>query len=452
LTYPAAFDTAAARTEVVMGVRTWRIVARRGWVVFGCLAVLGLGQAEARPVDPTATPYIALGDFEDTFGQAFGKVDKTIVGYFDLLQRFTGARLLELPGAQRVGQFDTFIREAQSSLDSIPIPSGSASVAYTYDPKLETFVRWERPLTPSLSQNAYTSGKGVLTVGASYSYINYKRFDEQPNDNTIFVIGTGLSVGDAGNIVQAQYLNFKLKENVVGVSLQYGLLDNLDFGVFIPIVDLDFKARSASMFVGELPNGEFLTLQGRIVPQITDLTEDDFAKLPPELRLPGIAYKKQKTDVGDIVLRTKMFFATLKGFDTGGQVNVSVPTGDSDNLIGTGSTRVDPRLLVSSSSSKYSAHVNVGPHIDTDDSDLDRFDYTAGGEVQFGEHVTMLLDQVGRIEYSGDKIKKFEIVPGIKVRLIGNVVVGFNAIVPLVHEGLTTDFTPNVATDISYVF
>jgi len=435
-----------------MGVGTWRQFARSASIVTGLVALFGLGRAEARPVDIDTTRYIPLEDFEDTFGQAFGKVDKSVVGYFRTLQNFNGRKLLEIPGTKPVREFDTFIREAQSSLDSVPIPAGSASVAYTYDPKLETFVRWERPLTPALSQNAYTSGRGVLTIGASYSRIDYTRFDEQKNENSIFVIGTGISVEDAGTIVEAQYLNFKLKENVYGVSFQYGILDNLDFGVFVPIVDLDFKARSQSMFVGRANDGTIITATEKIVPLgVTRLREPDF-DLPPDLRIPGVSFHEEKTAVADIVLRTKMFFTTVGPFDTGASVNVSVPTGDEDNLFGTGTTRVDPRLLVSSSARQASMHVNLGPHLDTDDSDLDRFDYSIGGEVQFGEHVELLLDQVGRVQYSGDKIKKFELVPGVKVKVVGNVVVGFNAIVPLVHEGLTTDFIPDVAADVSIVF
>jgi len=434
-----------------MGVGTWRQFVRNAWLVPGLVAILGLGRAAAEPVDITTTRYIPLEDFEDTFGQAFGKVDQSVVGYFRTLQNFNGSKLLELPGAERVREFDTFIREAQSSVDSVPIPSGSASVAYTYDPKLETFVRWERPLTPALSQNAYTSGRGVLTIGASYSRIDYKRFDEQKNDNTIFVIGTGIQVEGAGSIVEAQYLNFELKEHVYGVSFAYGILDNLDFGVFVPIVDMDFKARSQSMFVGKLNNGQILPLNERIVPDVTKLRESDF-DLPPDLRIPGISFHEQKTGVADLVLRTKMFLTTAGPLDLGALVNVSVPTGDEDDLIGTGTTRVDPRLLLSSSSHSAAMHINAGPHIDTDDSDLDRFDYSIGGEVQFGEHVALLLDQVGRVQYSGDKIKKFELVPGIKVKVIGNLAVGFNAIVPLVHEGLTTDFIPDAAADVSIVF
>jgi hypothetical protein len=52
----------------------------------------------------------------------------------------------------------------------------------------------------------------------------------------------------------------------------------------------------------------------------------------------------------------------------------------------------------------------------------------------------------------GDDIHKFEIVPGIKLNPYKNLVFGFNAIVPLNREGLTTDWTPNGTAEVSYHF
>jgi hypothetical protein len=92
-------------------------------------------------------------------------------------------------------------------------------------------------------------------------------------------------------------------------------------------------------------------------------------------------------------------------------------------------------------------------HVDFDDSDLDRYDYSVGGEVAFAEWGTLLVDQVGRIEFKGnDKLEKFDIVPGIKVNPYKTLVLGFNAIVPLNDDGLRTDYTPNATVELSTVF
>jgi hypothetical protein len=134
-------------------------------------------------------------------------------------------------------------------------------------------------------------------------------------------------------------------------------------------------------------------------------------------------------------------------------MNVLTPTGDKDELLGVGSWRFQPRLIVSTSQARFAGHVNLGFNADADDHERDRFDYSVGGELQLIPRVALLVDQVARLEVFGNtQVRKFEIVPGVKINVVRDLVVGFNAIVPLNREGLTTDYTPNVLVDASMVF
>ncbi|MGH7820120.1 MAG: hypothetical protein ACREQ9_10120, partial [Candidatus Binatia bacterium] len=152
-------------------------------------------------------------------------------------------------------------------------------------------------------------------------------------------------------------------------------------------------------------------------------------------------------------LRSKAFFGSSGAIDFGGALNIAVPTGDEEDLLGTDSVRFDPRLLISTGTSRFAFHTNQGVHVDVDESDRNRYDYSVGGEVLVVPWLTVLLDQVGRIEFSGEeKIHKFDIVPGIKVNPYRNLVLGFNAVVPLNDAGLRTDFTPNASAEVSMVF
>ena len=83
--------------------------------------------------------------------------------------------------------------------------------------------------------------------------------------------------------------------------------------------------------------------------------------------------------------------------------------------------------MASVANTLLAAHVNLGFHADTDNSDLDRFDHS-------------------------DDIHKFEIVPGIKVNPYKDLFFGFSAILSLNREGLTTDWTPNGTAEVSYHF
>src|SRR5262249_39365795 len=95
-----------------------------------------------------------------------GRFDNNIQGFFNFITNGVfGGELPQQLGFQGFSQleqgFQEFVNEAGASVDEVPIPSGSVSVAYEFDPKLETFVRVERPLAPALSQNARTNGRRV---------------------------------------------------------------------------------------------------------------------------------------------------------------------------------------------------------------------------------------------------------------------------------------------------
>ena len=414
------------------------------------ILLVAAGTLCAIPRVTAAQEFITLDDFNDQLPQ-LGHFDQSIVGFLSAVERFSFASILGGTTATGVPEFRTFTDEARSALDAVPVPSGSTSVAYTFDPKLETFVRWERPMSPAISQNARTNGRRVLAFGVSYSYIDYQKFDDFDHDNVIVSAG---DFGTAGVIQDILYFNFKLRQQVYGFSAQFGVLDNLDLGIFIPVIDLDFRGKAIDQpFVLIQPaTGSFLVplfASPRAIPSVSDIKQSDFFGLP----YPGIRFSKNETGIGDLILRAKYYIGSTGPLDFGTSLNSSLPTGDQDNLFGVGSVRFDPRILISTATPAFAMHINGGYHADVDNGDRDRVDYGAGGEVQVTRWMSLLVDQVGRVGVRGDpQVRKFEIIPGVKINPYGGMVVGFNAIVPLNREGLTTDWTPNGVVDASFVF
>jgi len=418
-------------------------------------------RASAQTVPPVFIP------FETANQQIFnGRFDRSVQGFFEFMDdgvlKGFGEALFGGGTFARVSRgFQQFQRQAQSSTDEVPIPSGSVSVAYAYDPKLETFVREQRPFAPALSVNARTDGRGVLTVGAAFSYLQYESFEGQDRESVLFPTDLGITTDDGFPISDQLFFQFKLRQSIYSVSMQFGVLDNLDVGIFIPILDESFRGRIIDQFAVETQKGKFqpLTLSpdGRLVADSrfapAPITLRSYNVFPGTVPSAGFFFSKNTWGVGDVILRTKAFFGSAGPLDFGGAVNLSLPTGDEDDLLGVGSVRVDPRLLISTANDRFGLHTNQAFHFDVDDQDRDRYDYSVGGEVLLTPWLTLLLDQVGRIEVSGaDKIRKFEIVPGIKANVYGDLIVGFNAIVPLNDAGLTTDFTPNATVEVSKVF
>jgi hypothetical protein len=401
--------------------------------------------------------------------------DGSVRGYFDALDFL----FLGLPTAG--ARFDTFERAAASAVDRVPVPSGATSFAWEYDSTLETFVPVESPFAPAISQNARSNGRGVLAIGFAYTHVEYEQLDSADKENVRFSAFGGPLPNVFGTFPEpgADFVgrfDFKLKQQIFAFSANYGVLENLDVGVLVPLIDMDFRGRLNGRFFGVTGDGGYRALrfddEGNLVHDdrlptvyrgIGGIDNEAFAGLAglesPDVgeaaqRVPfGATHQEDDFGVGDLVLRSRYYAGSVGGIDVGGVFNVSAPTGDDANLIGLDAWRFDPRVLVSKTTGLASGHVNLGYHADTDDGDRDRFDYSVGGEVRLCSWATFLLDQVGRMELRGDApIRAFDIVPGIKVNPWRELILGFNAIVPLNDEGLTTDFTPNAAVEATLVF
>ena len=149
------------------------------WLVVGAMAILTAPSVHAKnPVRATRSDPTAIRQLLRPGRQ----VDS---GFFSVAQRYTGTAILQGAGvpafqglSTTIPEFQTFANEAQGSLDGVPIPSGSISMLYTFDPKLEIFTPVERPMAPAISQDAPTNGRNMLTFGFSYSYLDYTHFND----------------------------------------------------------------------------------------------------------------------------------------------------------------------------------------------------------------------------------------------------------------------------------
>ncbi len=275
ISYPITRYRSLRRGGIMVGTSTGferaKSVVVASWLIAGALALVVVPSADAQK-----TQYVPLEQIQQQFGNFFDPVHKSITGFFSVAERFTGTALLQRAGvpafqglSTNIPEFQTFANEAQGSLDGVPIPSGSISVLYAFDPKLEIFAPVERPMAPAISQDAPTNGRNMLTFGFSYSYLDYTHFNDFDHDNVFFSVSRGIPFSTLGanvpaDLVEVMYFNFKLRQQFYGFSAQYGVLDNLDVGVFIPVVQTDFKGKAVSNFFAQvtentpLPNGSRL--------------------------------------------------------------------------------------------------------------------------------------------------------------------------------------------------
>jgi hypothetical protein len=113
-----------------------------------------------------------------------------------------------------------------------------------------------------------------------------------------------------------------------------------------------------------------------------------------------------ETGIGDIILRTKYnLLRDRPGLpDLAIVGDIKLPTGDEDELLGTGDTNLRALLVVSRTFGLLTPHVNFGYEWTTGGSEQNNVRYVAGLDARVLPSLTLAADVLGRWEPSGDGI------------------------------------------------
>jgi hypothetical protein len=271
---------------------------------------------------------------------------------------------------------------------------------FTFDIERGIPVRTTESLGPLLAERAPTLGAGRLNVALSYTRIEFSRFEGQPLDNLklIFrhedfnhdgVLGpTPTSPFDFEQDEIAVRLNMKIKEDVFGLFATYGLTQNWDVGLVVPIIHLDIRA----------------TAHAEIVRRSSVSTQ--VHNFGPNSTPPDASGGGETTGIGDIILRTKRSFLRNDPLwpDLAVAAELKLPTGDADNLLGTGETNLKGLLIASKTYDWITPHLNLGFEVSTEGTREYNLRYIVGVDVRALPSLTFALDFLGRWKPDGDGI------------------------------------------------
>src|SRR5215467_4206565 len=320
-------------------------------------------------------------------------------------------------------------------VSQLPLASPSSGITFTYDPSLKTFSpSTQESLGPILGERSSTIGHHKLYLAFSFQYFNFNSIDGQdtsklpaifkhqpfpPPFPSPFITAcpnqTGLTGSYAGNpcfvrdFVQSTN-NIDLTVHQYTIYATYGLTRHLDFSVEIPILNVNLKATSSATIVQNaftapspnFPGGAFHQFDPSLVPSCGSARPC----LQATFKSSGSA-----SGIGDVTLRGKyeLFHGEHAGFAAG--VDVRLPTGDEQNLLGSGAAGVRP-FGVFSYSARVSPHVEIGYEWNGDSilagdfvgptatnakgSLPNRFTYTVGADVSIVKRLTGAVDLFGQ--------------------------------------------------------
>lgn len=324
-----------------------------------------------------------------------------------------------------VGIVEGFNGQMATQFATFPLGSSAGGLTYEFDPSVGTFRRGSSSFGPLFSERALTIGRRKLSVGFNFQHTSYNTFEGQslnggsikfylrhqdcchfddPANGTGFTL-TPLNGHDTlnppfkGDIIQAA-LSLKATTNTAAVFANYGVTDRWDVGLAAPFVRVKLDATVTATII-RLVTCPDPTIPSQCVPT-THAFDYNNPFAPLILHQSGHA-----AGIGDLVLRSKYRLLRRGNGGLAAAIDLRLPTGNKDELLGAGGVQAKFLLIASSEHGRFGEHMNIGYTMAggrvggtfaglTSAPLPDEINYTGGGEFIATRRLTVVGDVIGR--------------------------------------------------------
>jgi hypothetical protein len=363
-------------------------------------------------------------------------------------------------------------------LGALPIPSPASGFTYSFDSSTGTFVRSTQSFGPILADRAETIGRGRFAFGMGLQQFSFGTFDglrlshiPAVFTHDDFDLGGGRSdVITTDNTISASVTQ-------TTVSLTYGATEHLDLSIGVPLVNTSLSIVS---------NATIHRLGTESNPAIHFFRDPDAPATYGNERT--FVSQGTASGLGDVIVRGKetLFKKAHGGLAVG--VEARLPTGDEENLLGSGALGVKVFSAASGTYGHVSPHVNVGYQWNGSSllagdiaagvkGDLpNELSYVFGADVGVERRLSIAFDVLGRYWSDAQRLASstftassvsppqtfddvaFRVGPlnvvsgsfGLKANIAGTLLATFNLEFKLNDAGLRTKVTPLVGLEYSF--
>jgi len=334
---------------------------------------------------------------------------------------------------------ETISRALLANIATLPVTSSSGAFVYQLNSELGTVERATQSFGPFFVERASTAGRGETAFALTFQHLHFTSLDGHNLRDGSFVT-TANQFKDETAAYDENRLTLNMDASVATFYGNVGLTNQLEVGVAVPVVALQVSGSRVDVYRGRA-----------------------FTQASASASAVGLA---------DIVLRTKYTLFADHGSGAAAAVDVRLPTGKEENLLGTGTASVRLTGIGSVENGPTTLHVNGG--------------YTIGGiarEISFGaaaaiaatDRVTISGELLGRrvngighvvasaaptpglvgvetIRLVPDTaaLNLITAVPGIKWNVTDTWILVANVGIPLTDAGLTARFIPFVGVDYAF--
>ena len=247
-------------------------------------------------------------------------------------------------------------RALASQFATFPLGSSSGGFTWNFDQSTGAYTRASQSYGPLFAERALTVGRNRFGLGFNYQHTSYKSFEGQSLDDgsiRFYLPHTDccpaatapnglLNLTFEGDVLEAS-MDLQASTDTFTVFATYGLTDRWDVGVAIPVSHIDMD----------------LTLNAEIM-RFSTGANPAVHVFPGGSSRASFPTTGSATGLGDMVLRTKYLVASGRSAQISAALDLRVPTGDADNLLGTGTTQGKLYAILSTGGGSFAQHVNIG--------------------------------------------------------------------------------------------
>ena len=362
-------------------------------------------------------------------------------------------------------------------LGALPIPSPASGFTYAFDSSTGTFVRSTQSFGPILADRADTIGRGRFAFGYSLQQFSFETFDGVRLSHIPGVFthdDFNLGGGRADVITTQNAIGASVTQSTF--SLTYGATERVDVSLGIPLIRTSLSIVSDATIhrIGTASN-----------PAIHFFRDPDAPGTYGSER--SFVARGSAAGLGDVIVRGKgtAFKTARAGVAVG--LEARLPTGQEENLLGSGSVGVKVFEAVSATYGRVAPHVNVayqwnGRSVLAGDvatgvkGDLpDELSYVFGADVGIEKRLSIAFDLLGRhssdapklststFRPSGSPLQSFPDIAfgvgslnvvsgafGLKANIAGTMLVTFNLQFKLNDAGVRAKVTPLIGFEYGF--
>ncbi len=377
--------------------------------------------------------------------------------------------------AQTTLQVQSLIQQVSAEIgeqvSTSPLGSSAGGFTYSFDSETGVFSRSSNGFGPAFADRAVTIGRHKWDFGANYVHASYNKLDGRDltnGDVKFFLAHQDIGSYVQGDMVQSA-LFMTMKTDVFAMFANYGVTNNLDVGVSVPLVRISMN----------------VTNRATILDFATHAVAPDTHVFANGTKTQDFSSQNSAAGIGDVVLRAKYNFYQRTGGGVAAAVDLRLPTGREQDFLGTGTTQAKLFVILSTTAGKFSPHANLGYTISGKGNLFtmaDQINYTGGAEYAVSPRVTVVGDVVGRTDRNASRLvdnailHSFQQGPtapvetttlpavasiagnlssallavGTKVNPFQNFLVSAHVLLPVNKAGLTSRFTPVIGFEYTF--